>query len=238
MTIKKGDFIELDYTARIADDKQVYDTTILKEAEKAGLVHEHSHDKSYDHSHEDEYKPIQICVGEKHVLPGLDKKLEGLSLGKHEVNLPVDKAFGKKNPKQLRLIPMSVFKKQNIQPYIGLQLNIDNQLGTVRNVSGGRVIVDFNHPLAGKEVTYDVDIKRKIDGKEEQIKAILNIVKIPYEKIELNEDNAKIILQQEIPGQYLAMLKEDINRTTGIKAEFANLKQEKESKKDSEEKKE
>ncbi len=234
MTIKKGDFVELEYTARTADDNQVYDTTILKEAEKAGLVHEHSPDKSYDHSHEEEYKPIKICVGEKHVLSGLDKKLEGLTLGKHEVKLSVDEAYGKKNPKQLKLIPMNVFKKQNIQPYIGLQLNIDNQLGTVRNVSGGRVIVDFNHPLAGKEVVYDLNIKKKIEDTEEKVKSILDIIRIPYEKAEAKEGKAVITLLQEIPEQYLKMLSEDIKRILGIEAEF-KAKGKEEKKKESKE---
>ncbi len=219
MTVKKGDFVELEYTARTADDGQVYDTTIKEEAEKAGLTHDHEHGDEHHH-HENEYNPIKICVGEKHVLPGLDKKLEGLSPGKHEVKLSVEEAYGKKNPKQLKLIPMAVFKKQNIQPQPGLQLNIDNQIGTVRNVSGGRVIVDFNHPLSGKEVIYNINIKRKVEDKEEQVKAILELLNIPYEKAGVEDKKAVITLSQNVPEQYTNMLKEDIKRTAGVEAEF------------------
>ena len=47
---------------------------------------------------------------------------------------------------------MSAFKKENITTQPGLQITVDEAVGMVKTVSGGRVIVDFNHPLSGKDI--------------------------------------------------------------------------------------
>jgi FKBP-type peptidyl-prolyl cis-trans isomerase 2 len=83
--------------------------------------------------------------------------------------VPVEKAFGKKNSKLIQLIPTSVFTKQKIRPMVGLQVNVDNSFGVIRSVSGGRVIVDFNHPFAGKDLKYDVKINKIFKDAEKKI---------------------------------------------------------------------
>ena len=70
--IKKGDFIELDYTGRLKDDKIVFDTTV-EETAKASNVY---NDKF-------KYKPTIICVGEAHLIKGLDDFLIGKNPGKY-----------------------------------------------------------------------------------------------------------------------------------------------------------
>ena len=92
-TIKKGDFIELDYTGKIKGEDIVFDTTEQSVADEHELeVHK-------------EFKPVIICVGEQHVLPGVDKALEGQALGKHSFDVAPEDAFGKKDAKLLQLIP-------------------------------------------------------------------------------------------------------------------------------------
>ena len=224
MKIKKGDFIELDYTAKVVDEDAVFDTTNPKIAKQAGLIHDHDHDhehEHHDHMHEEDFKPIVICVGEAQVLPGLDVKLEGLEIGNHSITLGEQDAFGKKDSKLLKLIPLSVFKKENIRPFVGLTLDVDNSRGVVRSVSGGRVIVDFNHPLAGKEVKYEVEIKRMIEDKKEQIEGLLELTKLPYDSINLEEKKAVINIKNVgIPEQMIKGFAEDISRMTGLQAEF------------------
>lgn len=160
MKIKIKDFIEIDFTAR-TESGVVFDTTIEADAKKANLP-------------EGDYKPIQICIGEGHILKGLDTNLEGKEIGKeYEFSLEPENAFGKRDPKLIRIIPIKIFREKDVHPYPGLSLAIDDMVATIRAVSGGRVITDFNHPLAGKKLIYKVIIRKKLENNEDKIKVLL-----------------------------------------------------------------
>ena len=231
MTIKKGDFIELDYTATIMDDGSIFDTTIPDDAEKAGIIcdHDHEHDHGHKHITKEDFKPITICVGEEHVLKGLDEQIVGLGIGKHDIILGEENAFGRKDSKLLKLMPMNAFKKQKINPFVGLTVDMDGTRGVVRSISGGRVIVDFNHPLSGKTVKYHIEIKKKIEKGEEKIKAILELVRLPHEEIKIEEKTATINIPITIPENMLDGIKKDIERLTNKEIKFNIKKEEKES---------
>ncbi|HIJ99933.1 TPA: peptidylprolyl isomerase [archaeon] len=161
-TVHKGDFITIDYIARVKDTGQIFDLTNEETAKKEKIYREG-----------DEYKPATVVVGAGHVLKGLDGQLEGLEIGKKtrlEVNS--DEAFGPRNPELSTLVPRNIFKKQKVEPFPGLPVNIGGQHGIVQTVSGGRVRVDFNHPLAGKNLEYELTILKKVTDKKEQIKSL------------------------------------------------------------------
>ena len=111
----------------------------------------------------------------------------------------------KKNPKLLQLLSSSQFKKENITPYPGLHVNIDNAMGIVRTASPGRVIVDFNHPLSGKNIIYKIKILRIVTDNKEKITSILNSYHVHDPKIEIKESeliiNSKVNenLKKELP---------------------------------------
>lgn len=210
--LKKNDFIELDYTGYTSNDV-VFDTTKQDVAKKHDLK-------------EGNYKPLVIAVGRRHILPGLDQKLIGLTIGKHEINLSENEAFGPKDPKNLKLMPMKLFKKENIRPFVGLELNIDDRLGVVRNVSGGRVIVDFNHPLAGQSIKYEVEIKSKVEDKQKQVEGVLKILNIPFKSVSLKEKEAKVITLMKLPEPVTDMLNKELNELTGLKVIFEEEKKE------------
>ncbi len=225
MSIKKGDFIDVDYTGRVAEDKVIFDTTIPSDAREAGLIHdhpegEHHHEHGHHHFHEEDFKSVIICVGQRHVLPGLDKKLEGLGLGKHEIKLSEEEAFGKKNSKLLKLIPMNLFKEQKINPQVGLVLNIDDSRGVIRSVNGGRVIVDFNHPLAGKAVVYSLDIKKVVDNPELKVKALLSMARLPYADLKFEGNKASAKLAFDLPKELVVPYLEDVKKLSGVELEF------------------
>lgn len=205
--IKKGDFIELDYEGYVADDDKLFDTTVKEVAEKANLQRNN-------------FEPTIVCIGESHLLPGLDKFVEGKDLGKHVVSIPAEDAFGKRNAKMLQLIPMKKFKDQKIQPFQGLELNIDGHLGIVRSISGGRVIVDFNHPMAGKDLKYNLDIKRKVEDPKEQVEAILKLGHLPFDKVEMtkegDKDHAIIHMKQLMPNEFNEGIQKTIKQLTKV----------------------
>jgi FKBP-type peptidyl-prolyl cis-trans isomerase SlyD len=234
MKISKGDFIEIDYTAKVSGENIIFDTTIPEDAAKAGLIHDHEHDHDHEHEHnhlhKEDLKPIIICVGEKQVLPSLDVKIEGLELGKHTISLNEEEAFGKKDTKMLKLMPMAVFKNQNIRPFVGLTLDVDGSRGVVRSISGGRVIVDFNHPLAGKKIEYELDIKRKVTDQKEQLKSFIDMLRLPYDSINIEGSKAKVIIKIDLPKEIKETLEKDLNRITSLDVELMGENEKAESK--------
>jgi len=164
MGLQKGDFIEIDFTGRVKDG-EVFDSTVSTELEKL-------QDK---HDHPIEAKPFIFCLGHGMFLETLDEFLVGKEIGKtYEVELPPEKAFGNRNSKLIQMIPLSVFKKQNLDPAPGFSFNFDGHIGKILTVSSGRVVVDFNHFLAGKTVQYKISILRLVTDINEKIKALNN----------------------------------------------------------------
>lgn len=183
-----GDFVKINYTGKLQDGT-VFDSTT---------------------------KPVTICVGERMLIPGLDEALVGKS-GKFTVTIPPEKAFGKKDPKLLKMVPTVQLQKQQITPYPGLELNIDGQYGVVRTTSGGRTVVDFNHPLASQELTYEVEVIGKVEEAKEQIKALLDPIGLPYTNIHIEGAKALIQVPQLYPAPVLDALHERITKLTAIK---------------------
>lgn len=201
--VKKGDFVELEYTGRIKDLDIVFDTTSEKEARENNIYNEKA-----------SYGPIIICIGQKHVIHGLDEQLEDKKLGKkYQIELRPEKGFGKKDAKLIQLVATSKFIKQKISPMPGLQVNIDGLIGVIRTVSGGRTLIDFNHPLAGKELVYDFRINRIVKDDEEKLKASLKLqLNLKGIKAKIKEGNATITLniKQELPKPFQERLTKDI----------------------------
>jgi len=206
MVIKKGDFIELDFIAKIDNTGLVYDTTIEKIAKDNNI---------YNKEHK--YVPIIATVGEGHTLLGLDEFVVGKELGKYVVKIPPEKAFGKKSTKLLRLVSIGEFHKNQIQPVPGLEVELDEQRGIVRTVNGGRVLVDFNHPLSSQDVTYDIDIKEIVTDDKKKIEGLLNVMKIPIKSVELLEGKATIEFGMEIPKELTKPIADEIVRLVGVR---------------------
>ena len=157
---KKHDFVEIEFTAKVKDTGEIFDTNIKADAEKANFKL-------------DNIKPFILSIGNKMILPGFDKDLEGKQIGKkYSVSIEPEQAFGKRNPQQIKMIPLRAFTEQKINPQPGMQLSLDNQIVRILSVSGGRILVDFNNPLAGKQVVYDYKINKKITTQEQKINAL------------------------------------------------------------------
>ncbi len=204
--IKKGDFIELDYTGKIKDGNVVFDTTEKKVAEENKLQQQNA-----------EYKPIIICVGEGHLIKGLDINIEGKALGKYTFEIEAENAFGKKSGDLLKLVPMKVFRQQQINPYPGLEINLDNMFGIVRSVSGGRIIVDFNHPLSSRDLIYDVNIKKVVTEEKEKVESLVKLSGAHYDSVAVANGKALVILEHEVPVDAQNAFKEDLKRLTNTK---------------------
>ena len=170
MKVQKGDVIRLNYTGRVKETGEIFDTTYEEVAKEAGIYSENA-----------VYGPVPIAVGAGHVLKGLDEQLEGLEVGKkYEITVPPEKGFGKRDPKLVKTFTLGQFRRQGIYPFPGMPVEIETESGRklkgkVMTVSGGRVRVDFNHPYAGKHLVYEVEIIEKIEDPIEKIKALIEL---------------------------------------------------------------
>jgi FKBP-type peptidyl-prolyl cis-trans isomerase 2 len=213
MPIKRHDFVELNYTGKLKDGT-VFDTTIEATAKEHHLDNDNA-----------KFKPITICVGENQIIPGLDDEIIGKELNQeYTITIPAEKAFGRKDAKNIRMIPLRTFQKQQIMPQPGLQVNIDGSVATILRVSGGRIMVDFNHPLAGKEITYTIMINREIRDKKKQIESYLSHVLPMPSDTSLAETTATVTTKQALPKQITDQLSNKLQELTKIAVEFKESK--------------
>ncbi|AEH24418.1 FKBP-type peptidyl-prolyl cis-trans isomerase [Pyrococcus yayanosii] len=191
MKVQKGDVIRLHYTGRVKETGEIFDTTYEDVAKEAGI-----------YNPKGIYGPVPVAVGAGHLISGLDKRLEGLEVGKkYTIEVPPEEGFGLRDPRLVKVFTLGQFRRQGIIPFPGLEVEITTEdgkklKGRVLTVSGGRVRVDFNHPLAGKTLVYEVEIVEKVDDPIEKIKALieLRLPMVDRDKImiEVGEKDVKI----------------------------------------------
>ena len=158
-----GDFIYINYIGRIKDSGEIFDLTKEDIAKKKGI-----------HNPKFKYGPVPIIVDANFILPGLNEGLKGMKVGeKKTIEIPPEKAFGERNAELMKVIPESKFKEQGLDAKPGSVVTMNRINGRIVSVDGGRVKVDFNHPLAGKTLEYELEIKEKIKNKDEKIKAVV-----------------------------------------------------------------
>ncbi len=161
--IKNNDFVEIDYVAKIKDSGEIFDLTDEKLAKEKGMF-----DPNF------KYGARVICVGQKFVIKGLDDNLVGKNEdSKFTVELKPEDAFGVRSSELMQIVPLKEIHNQKIQPFPGLKLNFGGLMGAVRSVSGGRVTVDFNHPLAGKTILYDVKVGKIVEDDEVKLRSVI-----------------------------------------------------------------
>ena len=172
MPIKNGDFVLANYTLKVKESGDVVDTTIESVAKEKGLHHEHEGTEETDIHR---YEPFFIVVGEGWVPKGLDEGLVGLETSQTStIEVPPDKGYGTRDASKVRLVPLRRFRNEGITPVPGIQVTLEGKVGQVRTVGAGRVQVDYNHPLAGRTLVYEVSIQNVIEKIEDKIRSIIH----------------------------------------------------------------
>ncbi len=211
MELQKKDFVEIEFTGRIKEG-DIFDSNV-----KEDLVKLHSPDSPYVKN----AKPFIFCLGEGMFLKGIDDFLIGKpSPAKpvsYEIELPPEKAFGIRDQRLIQKIPIKVFIQQKVNPVPGAMFNLDGRIAKILSVSGGRVIADFNNPLAGKTVVYNLRVLRKVEGIWEKAKAFIEFLFRRDLDFEVNESEGKISLKIEKPMiQFAEMFKEKFKEVLGM----------------------
>jgi peptidylprolyl isomerase len=164
VAIQKSDFVIIDYTGKVKETGEVFDTTSEEIAKENKL-----------YKQGDIYEPKLVVVGEGWVLKSLDEALQTFKLNKKEtVEVPPENAFGNRDPEKVKLVPIRRLAARGITPRLGAQIEYDKKLATVRTMGSGRVTLDFNPPLAGKTLVYEVTVEKQLKTDEEKISALIH----------------------------------------------------------------
>ncbi len=149
MKAKQGDTVKVIFTAKLDDG------TIVDSSDECGCI---------DCDCEDEESgPFAFTIGEEEVIPGLEQAMIGMQPGETKtVRLVADEAYGAYDEDLVMEVPRSEFP-DTIHPEVGQTLELTSEEGeeflvTVSEVNDQIVLLDANHPLAGKDLTYDIEL--------------------------------------------------------------------------------
>jgi len=209
--MKEGELVLINYIGK-TEDGEIFDLTLEEKAKEEGMF-----------SEETKYEPIPVLVGKNYVIDGLDEKIQEMDVGEDaDVEIPKEKAYGKRETENIDTYPEKEFKKQGVSPNPGEEMMIGNRRGRVISNNSGRVRIDFNHPLAGQNLDYWVEVVEKVEDDEEKAQKILDF-KLGHGEVEFEEDKAIIVHEHEdeehshtLPEQFKEDLKEDILETTSF----------------------
>ncbi|MCF3593264.1 peptidylprolyl isomerase [Rhodobacteraceae bacterium LMO-12] len=135
--IKQGDTVRIHYTGTLTD----------------GSVFDSSEGRD----------PLEFTFGEGQIIPGLETGLEGMSVGdKRVVEVPTEQAYGPVVPEARQPVPRGDIPAE-IPMELGTQVQAQNEEGqvmtlTIFEVTETHVVLDANHPLAGQDLTFDVEL--------------------------------------------------------------------------------
>jgi len=160
--MEKGDIAVISYTATDKTSNTVFDSTKEEQAKKAGIF-----DKKT------KYTPISIMIGNNELMQTLEEEIKKMKTGEEKkILLTPEKAFGERKSELIKVLPMKEFIARDIRPVPGLIVELNNMRGKIQSVSGGRIRVDFNHELAGKELEYEVKLEKVLTEKKEKLESL------------------------------------------------------------------
>jgi peptidylprolyl isomerase len=193
LTFNKGSLVLIDYTAKVKDTEEIFDTTIEEDAKKHSI-----------HEPNMKYQPKLVSIGEVSypVLKGLDEALAKTNVGdKLTVEVTPDKGFGERDSGKVRMIPIRKLGEDAEKISVGDTIEVDNKRGIIRFIGSGRVQIDYNHRYAGKTILYDVNVVKSLDSPNDKVDGILkNRLPLEDSKItfELKDKEVNITIPEEI----------------------------------------
>ncbi|MDD4858966.1 MAG: peptidylprolyl isomerase [Dehalococcoidales bacterium] len=134
---KTGDTVKVNYTGKFADGK-IFDSSVNKQ-------------------------PLQFIIGQGQVIPGFEQAAVGMNPGESKtVQIPAAAAYGPLRPELVLTVGKENFPPE-LNPQVGQMLQVGQADGTsmvvkVTGVSEAGVTLDANHPLAGKDLTFDISL--------------------------------------------------------------------------------
>lgn len=187
---KKGDFVKIEYTA-YDQHGNIFDST-------SGDIAKQLHGKEGE---------LLIVLGVDYIVKGVEEALMTMKKGEsRDITITPDKAFGTRERKRVRVMPIEAFYKNNLDPKPGTIIQLETDYGTlngiVKSVNSGRVLVDFNHPLADQTVRYTLKLSDIIETPEGKISALMSDLGIEG-TFEIKDGKVVIIMKKNQPDEEL-----------------------------------
>ena len=194
MTFQKGTLVLVDYTAKVKDSNEIFETTREADAKS---------NSTYDANVK--YQPRLISVGESWVLKGLDDALANTAVGdKLSIEVPPEKGFGTRDPAKIRMIPIRKLGEDAEKVTVGDTIELDERTGIVRFIGSGRVQVDFNHRFAGKTIVYDLNVIKSLDTDQDKVMGLLKR-RFPIEESKIKFEIKGAELDVNVPEEAMMM---------------------------------
>ncbi|MFW9943605.1 MAG: FKBP-type peptidyl-prolyl cis-trans isomerase [Candidatus Sifarchaeia archaeon] len=193
--VEEGSLIYVDYVARVKDDGTIFDLTIEEVAKQEGLYKE-----------DDRYEPILVSVGSNWLLETIEEELVGMKTGETKtVDVPPDKGAGNRDESLVKMIARAKLEKQGVRIIKGERIEFGKERGVITAVLPRKVRVDFNPPLAGKTLVFDVTVKGIVDEPKEKILAVLKrrIPAIPDDKYSVSIKGKTIKIEFPKESRYI-----------------------------------
>lgn len=213
VAVKKNDFVELEFSGYA--NGELFDSTKLEEVK---LLNPNA-----------EAKPMIVSIGQGMILPAFDKDLEGKEIGKeYSLELKPTEAFGERRKELVKMVPLNAFDEKKVYPRPGMTLALDNRIVKILSVSGGRVMIDFNNLLAGKDIKYVYTIKKMVTDEKEKATALFEAVFRFVPKFEIKD---KIVITgPKLLEHYVKTFSPKFKEMVGKELDFVEEKVEKKDK--------
>ncbi|QOR94602.1 FKBP-type peptidyl-prolyl cis-trans isomerase [Thermosphaera chiliense] len=195
MVFNQGDFILVEYSIRVKETGTLLDTTDEELAKKENI---YEADRLYG--------PTLVVLGRGWMNEVVEQELMKMEVNEEkEVEVPPEKAFGERDSGKVRTFSLKEFQRRGYSVNVGDVVEVGGVKGVVKSISGGRVVVDFNHPLAGRTLVYKVKVVGKLEEFKEKVKALASRhLNIAGSDIDVAYEEAEKKLVVSIPGKYLS----------------------------------
>jgi len=199
--MKKGDVVKINYVGRL-ETGEIFDLTLEDVAKKEGI-----------YSEKIKYGPIPILIGAGFVIRGLENAITEMSVGeKKSFGVEPKDGFGERDPKLVKVVPQKVFKDQRVDPRQGMIVDFSGMKGRIQSVSGGRIRIDFNNPLAGKTLKYELEIVENIEDPVEKMRGIFEFFGFRDADVSMTEGEAtvRVTIPNEMKPKISSVILENI----------------------------
>ena len=135
--VKDGDTVKVHYTGTLKDG-QVFDTSAERE-------------------------PLEFTLGQGQLIPGFEKAVVGMEVGDSTtVEIPTDEAYGEAREDLVINVPKDQLPDE-VEPKVGMQLQVNQENGQpvpvrITEIADEELVLDANHPLAGKDLKFDIEV--------------------------------------------------------------------------------
>ena len=185
----------IDYTAHTKEDGFYFDTTSEDVAKEKEI-----------HKENERYEPMLVAIGWNWLLAALEEELVGMKVGNSKtVEIPPEKGAGKRDPNLIKKIALTKLHKAGARGYKGEEVTFGRERGVITTVLGRTVRVDFNPPLAGKTLIFDVTVKEIISDPADKILAVVKrrIPAIPSEQFKVSITGKTITIELPKESRYI-----------------------------------